>query len=135
MPEKLLFISIPPITFVSSARCYRPSLGSKPVQTPGGGNLARVSTRAGHFLFMSQTAKQLEADFTDPNEAGLSSLPVREGAGAAINWSFAQAAKSRPHPLSFESFLKINHVRHVALPSGWDRSPVRFAPLQKGFAA
>lgn len=122
--------------FHKPARCTRDSsVSSKPVQTPGGGNLARVqSTRAGLFLFPTQSAQQFKADFPDPNEARDAS-PLARGAGAAINRSAAQSAKSRPLPLSFQHFIKINHVSHVALLSDWDRSPEPFAHLQKGFAA
>ena len=86
----------------------------------------RFTTRAGHFSF-HQLPEHLEADFPDmPHVAVL--LPAAAGAGAAI--MRPPPAKSRPFP-----FLQINHVAHQALPSDWDRSRVRFAPLQKAIAA
>lgn len=102
---------------MNPARCHRHPPGSKPAHTPGRGNLARAtSNRAGHFLFRTQTAKQFKTYFANPNEAGLSSLPVRVGAGAATNRQ-RPSAMSRPHPLSFQAFLKIDQNSHLRLLS------------------
>lgn len=99
------------------ARCNRLLTGSKLANTPSGGNLARaLSTHAGHFLFPSQLPQQLEADFTNPDEAGLSSLPARKGAGAAT-YRQCRSAKSRPLPPAFKLFAEVNQVSHRVLPS------------------
>lgn len=105
------------------AHCHRLPSGSKPAQTPGGGNLARAHfTRAGLFSSSTQQAQQLKADLTDVNEAGFSSLPAR-GTGAAINRLHAPAAKSRPLPLSFQAFVEVDHISHCLLLS--DLKPIR----------
>lgn len=99
------------------ASCHRPPFtGSKLANTPSGGTLARaLSTHAGHFLFPSQLSQQLEADFTNPDEAGLTSLPAR-GTGAAT-YRQCRSAKSRPLPPAFKLFAEVNQVSHEVLPS------------------
>lgn len=111
--------------FTEPARCYRPpTKSSKLAQTPSGGNLARVPfTNAGHFSFPTKSAQQFKADFTNPNEAGLSSLPARKGAGAALHRLPSQSTEPRPHPLTFQTFVKVDHVSHHRLLS--DREAIR----------
>lgn len=98
-----------PFHFLNPARCHRQPPGSKSVQTPDGGNLARVTfTNAGHFLF-PQLPQQLEADVTDPTESAVV-LPAADRAGAATD---------RPAPAKSRPFLlfKVNYVGHAVLPS------------------
>jgi len=74
-----------------------------------GGNLARVisnalSTRTGHFLFVSKQLKKLLRQVT--NAGGVSSFPSHS-AGAASRRRCN--AKSRPH------VIQIDHVAHIIL--------------------
>jgi hypothetical protein len=76
-----------------------------------GGNLARVtcnalSTRTGHFLFVSKQLKKLLRQIT--NAGGVSSFSPTS-AGAASNRRALMSAKSRPH------VIQVDHVAHVVL--------------------
>lgn len=84
----------------------------------GGGNLARASTRAGHFS-LAQSPQDVGADASQISEAAYW-LPggAAQRAGAAMHRPVSVTAKSRPH------FSKINHIAH-GLTSFADDGKVR----------
>jgi hypothetical protein len=96
---------------MNSASRY-PQLDGKLILPGSGGNLARVtcnalSTRTGHFLFMSKQLQKLLRQIT--NAGGVSSFSPTS-AGAASNRRALMSAKSRPLP-----FSEVNYVAHVRL--------------------